>query len=40
MKSLQKILVVFDDIREVENLGKKNLDLHNVVDVTPLLENQ
>jgi hypothetical protein len=40
VKSLQKVLVIFDDIGEVENLGKKNLDLHNIVDVTPLSENQ
>jgi len=40
VKSLQKVLVIFNDIGEVENLGKKNLDLHNIVDVTPLAKNQ
>jgi hypothetical protein len=40
LRSSQKVLVVFDDIGEVENLGKKNLDLHNIVDVTSLSEDR
>jgi len=40
VKSLQKTLVVFDDVGEVEDLSKKNLDLHNIVNITTLSGNQ
>lgn len=40
VKSLQKVLIVFNDVGEVENFGKKNFNLHNIVDITPLSENQ